>query len=384
MKKQKINSGRCTQAILIHNACLIIGNRITGNSWILIKDAKIFRIGYGAKPVLKNTMYIDARSGYVAPGFIDLHIHGNLSKISKIQAKSGTTGFLLSLHTRSLNQFSKSLSEFQDTLPKGARCLGFHLEGPFISKKMAGAQPKRFMIDPDIQAIRSLIKKAEKKIKIITIAPELKNSIALIKMLKKDKIVAAIGHTDASIEQAKMAIDNGCLYTTHVFNRMSGISSRNPGVITQVLLDNRISAEVIADAYHVHPDNLRLLVKCKPQDKIVLVSDSVAAMDSRSLKVIAGVYRMENLALNRTGSGSRYTIAGSKLNMLQAVKNMVYLCGVSIANAVKMASLNPARVIGLDRKKGRIANGYDADIVIFDKDFQCKATITAGEIIFRR
>ncbi len=373
MKKQKIHSSRNPQAILIHNARLISDDRITGNSWILIKNAKIFKIGKGAKPELRNTFYINAGSGYAAPGFIDLHIHGDIRKISKMQAKSGTTGFLLSLHTRSLNQFSKSLSEAKDTLLKGAGCLGFHLEGPFISKKMAGAQPKKFVIEPDIPAIRSLIKKAQKKIRIITIAPELKNSTALVKMLRKHQIVAAIGHTDANIELAKKAIDSGCLYTTHVFNRMSGISSRNPGVITQVLLDERITAEVIADAHHVHPDNLRLLVKCKPMDKIVLVSDSIEAMDSMSLKVIEGVYRMEN-----------YVIAGSKLNLLRAVKNMVYLCGVSIANAVKMASLNPAKVIGVDNKKGKIARGYDADLVIFDDSFKCRATIVNGTIVHNK
>ncbi len=373
MKKQKIYSCGNPQAILIYNACLIREDIITGNSWILIKNAKILKIGYGAKPVLKNTLYINAGSEYVAPGFIDLHIHGNIRKISNMQAKYGTTGFLLSLHTRSLNQFSKSLSENKDILLEGSRCLGFHLEGPFINKAMAGAQPKQFVRAPNIPAIRSLIKKAQKKIKIITIAPELKNAIDLIKVLKRNKVVPAIGHTDADIEQAKKAIDSGCSYTTHVFNRMSGISSRNPGVLTQVLIDDRLSAEVIADGHHVHPDNLKLLLKNKPLDKIVLVTDSVAAMDNASLRVIAGVYRMEN-----------YVIAGSKLNMLQAVKNMVYLCGVSIVDAVKMASFNPAKIIGVDDIKGRIVRGYDADLVVFDKNFKCRMTIVNGNIVYNR
>ncbi len=372
MKKEKIYSRLNPQAILIYNARLIRENTITGNSWILIKNAKIFKIGKGAKPVLKNTLYINAASEYVAPGFIDLHIHGNIRKISNMQAKYGTTGFLLSLHTRSLNQLSRSLCEVNGIALEGARCLGFHLEGPFISKKMAGAQPKRFIIEPDIPAMQFLLKKAPKEIKIITIAPEIKNSIALIKMLRKYGIVAAIGHTDANIEQTKKAIDSGCFYTTHVFNRMSGISSRNPGVLTQVLIDDRLSAEVIADGHHVHPDNLKLLIKNKPVDKIVLVTDSVAAMDEASLKVIAGVYRMEN-----------YVIAGSKLNMLQAVKNMVYLGGVSILDAVKMASLNPAKIIAVDNIKGRIARGYDADLVMFDKKFRCKTTIVGGRLVYR-
>ena len=373
MKKQKFHSEGNPQAILIHNARLITRDKIVNNSWILIKGTKIFNTGKGAKPERRNTLYINARSGYVAPGFIDLHIHGNIRKISNMQAKSGTTGFLLSLHTRGLSQFSKAFQEVNETLCFGAQCLGFHLEGPFINKDMAGAQPKQFITAPDIPAIRSLIKKAQKKIKIITIAPELKNSIALIKMLKMHKIVVAIGHTDANIEQTKKTVDSGCLYTTHVFNRMSGISSRNPGVLTQVLIDDRLSAEVIADGHHVHPDNLKLLLKNKSADKIVLVSDSVAAMDNASLKVIAGVYRMEN-----------YVIAGSKLNLLQAVKNMVYLCGVSIVDAAKMASFNPAKIIGVNNIKGMIAIGYDADIVIFDSTFKCRMTIVSGTIVHNK
>ena len=128
----------------------------------------------------------------------------------------------------------------------------------------------------------------EPKIKVITLAPELKNSLALVKILEKNKIVTALGHTNATIEQTKNAINQGIRYTTHVFNRMSGLSSRNPGVITQVLIDDRVTAEVIADGHHVHPDNLKLLVKNKPADKIVLVTDSVMAMDDASLKIIAG------------------------------------------------------------------------------------------------
>ncbi|MCK4994782.1 MAG: N-acetylglucosamine-6-phosphate deacetylase [Candidatus Omnitrophica bacterium] len=373
MKKQKINSGYCPQAVLIHNARLINGDRITDNSWILIKNKKIFKTGRGLNPALKDTIYINAKAGYVAPGFIDLHIHGDIRKISNMQVKTGTTGFLHSLHTRSINQFSKLLSDSLDSILIGSRCLGFHLEGPFINKNMAGAQPKQFIIGPDARAIKTWIKKSSEKIKIMTIAPELKNSMSLIKMLRKNKIVAAIGHTDANIDQTKKAIDYGCFYTTHVFNRMSGISSRKPGVIAQVLLDERITAEVIADSHHVHPDNLRLLVKCKGADKIVLVSDSVTAMDRKSLKIVEGVYCMENL-----------TIAGSKLNLLQAVKNMVYLCGVSITNAVKMASLNPAKIIGVDNIKGIITKGYDADIVIFDKKFNCKMTIVNGNIVYNK
>jgi len=191
--------------------------------------------------------------------------------------------------------------------------------------------------------------------------------------LRKNKIIPALGHTNSGIEQARRAVDAGAIYTTHVFNRMSGISARNPGVITEILLDDRITAEVIADGHHVHPDLLKLLVKNKSADSIVLATDSVAAMETAALKVIAGVYRMEN-----------QTIAGSRLTMLQAVKNMVYFTGISLPEAVKMAGLNPAKMIKVDNKKGRIKTGYDADLVLFDKNFQCRATIVGGRAVFQR
>jgi N-acetylglucosamine-6-phosphate deacetylase len=154
-----------------------------------------------------------------------------------------------------------------------------------------------------------LVQSAPKDIKIVTLAAEFPASTALIALLKKNKIIPALGHTNSGIEQARRAVDAGAIYTTHVFNRMSGISARNPGVITEILLDDRITAEVIADGHHVHPDLLKLLVKNKSADSIVLATDSVAAMETAALKVIAGVYRMEN-----------QTIAGSRLTMLQAVK----------------------------------------------------------------
>lgn len=368
-----MRSPHFTNAVFFYNARLITEKRIISNSWLLVEQGRISRFGSGLKPRCKAANHINVQGNYIAPGFIDLHIHGQVKKISEYQAKHGTTSFLLSLHAQSFHQLYKNISVLKSPLLNGAQCLGVHLEGPFINQDMAGAQPRGFIKDPDLPEIKSFIKKTGRQIKIITLAPELKNASALLNILKKNKIVAALGHTNATIEQAKEAAEEGARYTTHIFNRMSGITSRNPGVITKVLIDDRITAEVIADGHHVHPDNLKLLVKNKPVDKIVLVTDSVQAMDDESLKMIAGVYRQED-----------YTIAGSRLTMLQAVKNMIHLCAVSLQNAIKMATINPAKVIGIDKKKGRIAKGFDADLVIFDKKFSCQATIVAGKIVYNR
>ena len=210
-------------------------------------------------------------------------------------------------------------------------------------------------------------------LKIMTIAPERTRGLRCIRLLKKNGIVPAIGHTDASYEVAREAAAQGVTYSTHVFNRMSGITSRRPGVITEILLNDAVTAEVIADGHHVHPALLRLLVKNKPLDKIVLVTDSVAAMDTKALRVIKGVYMKED-----------YTIAGSRLHLLQAVKNMVYFTGISLCEAVAMATVQPARLIKVHTQKGVLKPGFDADIVIFDEEFRCRATIIGGRIVFKR
>ena len=360
-------------SILIYNARAVIDEKVVSDSWILIKDKKIIKIGKGKIPNISGLRKINAKGYYVSAGFIDLHIHGIADKISKIQARSGTTSFLQGLHAGDFNRFEKQINDPAKTVLKYAGCLGFHLEGPFINKQMAGAQPKQYIKDPDIEAVKTLIKRTGSKIKIITFACELKGADRFIKLLNKNKIVAALGHTDASYEQAGKAVKLGAVYATHTFNRMSGISSRNPGVLAQVIENNDVSAEIICDGHHVHPALIRLLVNNKPIDKIILVTDSVEAMDDRSLKIIAGAYRMEN-----------YTIAGSKLTLLQAVKNMVYFTDVTLAQAVKMATSNPASIIGVGNRKGRLKPGFDADIVIFDQKFNCMMTLVEGNIVYKK
>jgi N-acetylglucosamine-6-phosphate deacetylase len=287
------------------------------------------------------------------------------------------------LHADSPRQIHSNIKKAKQEKLTGARCLGFHLEGPFINKEMAGAQPKKFITAPTKTRIKQLLNSAGRDIKIITLACELNNSLNLIRALKKHRIIASLGHTNASFEQAERAIDAGASYTTHVFNRMGSFSSRAPGIITNVLLDNRITAEVIADGHHVHPALLRLLVANKPPEKIVLVTDSVAAINKQKLKLIKNVYRLENLALNRTCSGLGFTIAGSNLTMIQALKNMIKFCGINLVDAIKMASLNPAKVIGISNRKGSVAKGKDADLVMFDKNFKVKMTIVSGNIVFK-
>ncbi|MFH2138314.1 MAG: N-acetylglucosamine-6-phosphate deacetylase [Candidatus Omnitrophota bacterium] len=360
------------QPVLIYNASLITKDRIIDDAWVLCKGRKIVRCGRGKRFPAVKADKINIHKAYLAPGFIDLHIHGDPYKISQSQAKYGTTSFLLSLHAESnykrIGSVAKSLPSLKLS---GAKCLGLHLEGPFISKKMCGAQPKKHILKPDRIWLKNLLGYAEKKIRIITLACELDGAIPLIKLLKKNGVVAALGHSNASFEQTLTAVDAGANYGTHVFNSMGGLSARDPRIITAMLIDQRLMTEVIADGKHVHWALLKLLAQSKPEEKIVLVTDSVAALDNYRGKLKKGVYYI-----------SEHTFAGSNLNMMQAVENMVKYTGISIVSAVKMASYNPARVLGVTHEKGIIAPGKDADMVVFDRNFKVNLTIVNGTGIF--
>jgi len=361
------------QPLLIYNARLITKDKIIDKAWILIKAGKIQKYGHSRNIPRVKASKINVRNHYLSPGFIDLHIHGDIEAISKTQSKYGTTAFLHCLYADKIKSLLRKIEKEKQCKLKCAQCLGFHLEGPFLSRDMAGAQPKRFIIKPDKGKLRRLLKTAGKDIKIITLAPENKGAIELIKILNKNHIITSLGHSNASFATARKAVDIGARYTTHVFNRMSGLSARNPGLIAEMLIDDRIATEVIADGHHVHQVLLKLLVKNKPLDKIILVTDSVAAEDRRTQKLKAGVYRLKNS-----------TISGSNLTMIMAIKNMVEFCGIDIKLAVAMATINPARTIGLSSKKGSIAKGKDADIVIFDKDFKVRMTIVSGNIVWNK
>ncbi len=355
----------------IYNARIVCPDKVINSGWLLIENGKIASWDKGRKTFARGIKKIDASGNYIAPGLIDLHVHGSIGKLSRTLLKQGTTGFLHTLHADSPKGLDRQMDESRKETLNGANCLGFNIEGPFINKEMAGAQPRRFILTPEGKLLLPLLKKYPRQIKIMTVACEIKGADRLIEMLKKAGVVVALGHSAATFEQARRAADMGVHYATHTFNRMGTLSARAPGLIGEVLLDKRITAEVIADGYHVHPALLRFLVKNKGTENIVLISDSVAAMEQPGLRIDGGVYRMKN-----------GTIAGSKLTLIKAVKNMIDYCDVSLPQAVNMASLNPAKIIGRDNVKGRLEKGFDADIIMFDDKYRIKSVILDGKTVF--
>ena len=359
--------------IVIKNADIIAPRGIKRGN-VIIEKGKIASIKKTGSMVFPGTT-IDAKGAFVSAGFIDLHIHGDVAKIAKTQIKFGTTSFLKTIYESSPQALKAELYaiEKMNTDKDGAIALGLNMEGPFINKNMRGALLEKYIKTPSAKLAQEIIKRCKRQLKIMTIAPELRASPGIIKLLKRNNISASIGHTDADFAKAKKAIALGAGYATHVFNRMRGMAQREPGALGAILDDERIVAEIILDGIHVHPACFRILLKSKGSDKIVLATDSVACGP------IPGSTRCGKFFITRDG-----TYAGSALTMNKAVKNAIAFGNLDICEAVKMATINPAKVLKIDKKKGSIEKGKDADIIIFDKDLNIKTAIVNGKIVFNR
>jgi len=249
--------------------------------------------------------------------------------------------------------------------------LGARLEGPFINGKKAGAQDKRFIMAPSEGILIKIIRDSGPALKMMTIAPELEGAERLVNILKKNGIVASMGHTDADRRQAINGIRYGITHATHLPNGMRR-AVNGGGAVDACLGDRRVAVEMVCDLVHVPAGLLRSFFKKKGKNGVILITDSVRAQ-MRGRKPERGVFRL------RDG-----TIAGSDLTMIGAIKNAVRSCGVGLGDAVAFATINPARLLGVDTHKGSISKGKDADLVVFDKNFDVKMTMVRGRIVYRK
>ena len=250
--------------IYIKNGKVILKDRIVDGATIEISGSKIKRLLRPPAKTQDEPVAIDARGCFVAPGFIDCHIHGEPEKIFFNEVKHGTTAFVIAESCAPLNHIYKkaeNIKKFIKTHSFGPNLLGLRLEGPYISKNKAGAQNAACIRKPDAKELSGIIKRCSPVLKIMTIAPELGRAKPLIKLLRKYKIIASIGHSDATYESAAEGIDAGITHATHAFNAMSGIDRREPGVVGAILVDDRVTAEIILDLIHVHRALFGLLLK---------------------------------------------------------------------------------------------------------------------------
>jgi N-acetylglucosamine-6-phosphate deacetylase len=363
--------------VLLHSRQVVFPEAVR-EAEILIADGKIESIGSAGKFDEK----IDAAGHFVLPALIDIHYHGlfmfpdpdkvepALERMKIMLARRGVGGFLATFPAMPLAPLCECLSALKQAAEKqaglGANLLGVHLEGPFLSKDARGAQPENAIIefDPDSREMMRVFEAGEGLVKIMTVAPEQKFAGELLKVLAPKKIIASLGHSAIGYDRAMEFAKLGAQGITHIFNGMSGIHHRNPG-LALAGLDEHFYKEVIVDGFHLHPAVVNLVWKNAPRGKFILISDFVG--DEEPLD-------FEPPRLNAT------TFAGSRLRLLRAVRNLVKFTGASLPDAVAAASLWPAEILGRD-DLGGIRPGADADLILADHNLSLKAVISRGVLL---
>ena len=403
-----------SRPLIICNAKVLTPFRSLDHGAVIAKEGVLTYVGPQSKVSFpKKACVIDAQGLYVAPGFIDIHVHGggggdtldaslsSFRKITVTHAAGGTTSLLLTTLTAPLSQIKDTLEMVEivrSTELKGAKVLGVHLEGPYINPDYAGAQNPEFVREPRKEEYLPILK-SYPCIRRVTFAPELPGGLELARELKNRGIVASIGHSGASYREVLAAIEAGCAHVTHMFSAMSGIRRvkgyRIAGLIESTLLLDELTTELIADGHHLPPSLLKLVVKVKGFDKISLVTDAMAATGLGpgnytlgGLKVLVDGDMPEEFeqvpAINSYVAKveNRSSFAGSVATMNQLVYNMVHLADVPLLDAVKMATVNPARVLGV-HDIGVLRSGTKADVVLFNENFTIMMTIVEGRIVYQ-
>lgn len=338
---------------------------------------------------------IDARGGYVAPGLIDVHCHGfngwdtcqastnELESMCAYKVRSGVTGWLPTTFSMPWPDLERCFGAVREVMQRsadadwrGARVLGCHSEGPFINPRRPGAQFSEYTQKPSVKKLKPWAD----VVRLITVAPELDGAEGFIREARRLGVRVSMGHSEATAEQAMVGIEAGATHVTHAFNAMPPLNHRDPGLIGAALNDDRVYCELIADGIHVNPLLFPIMAKMKPH-RLVLVTDSVLCAGLPN-----GVYELLGRKVFVDGTRCMLadgTIAGSLLTLDRAVRNFVQYAGIPLWRAVNMASLYPARAIGVDDRKGALQRGKDADIIIADKDFNVQATFVGGRCVFR-
>lgn len=378
---------------------------INVNAYIYGKGIEKTNVGFDGDKIayIGNENVIDEPISFesdliLCPGFIDQHIHGAggadtmdasldaLSTIATFLAKEGTTSFLPTTMTQSEENIIKALKNVNDYKAKnfteGARVLGAHLEGPFISKKHVGAQPIEYVVCPSEKTFSKYEKASNDNVKIVSLAVEEQSATDFVSYLNKKNIVASVGHSDATYNDILNAIKVGLKGVTHTFNAQKPLHHREVGVVGSALLFDDLYSEAICDTIHLSIPAIKLLIKNKPHDKLTLITDSMRAKGlPDGISELGG---QKVIVKNGEARLSDGTLAGSVLKMNIALKNLVNLCGVSFTDAVDFATANPAKNLNLFDTIGSIKVGKKADFTLINKDFNVYLTIRDGKIIYKK
>ena len=382
-------------AICLYNGTLLSGFSVMEQCAVLIEDGKIADVfsqkRFEKKHFEPDTRLFDVQGAYIAPGFIDTHIHGfkghgtedvscdSILAMSKDLADYGVSAFNPTLYSSDEETFIKAIKAVTDAMgnEQGARIMGIHLEGPFVSPEKAGVQRPETIHGADLEMMERLWNASGGAIVNMTVAPEIKGMRELALYCLQKGIVLQAGHTNAMYENMVEGMQAGILHSTHLFNAMSQLHHRNPGAVGAVLIHPEMACEIIADGVHVHRDLFKLLLRDKPMDKIVLVTDALKPTEQECTPLFANGEEV----VYKGGCFHRKSddvIAGSALTMIKGVKNLVDF-GFPIGDAVRCATANPAQIMRYTTK-GQLIPGYDGDVVVFDKHFNVLVSIIGGII----
>jgi len=392
------------QLLKIVNGKIVTPYRIIPEGCILISGNTI--IGVEEKNIsVDGAIEIDAKGKYIAPGFIDIHVHGGgghdfmdgtetaFLKIAETHAKYGTTSMLPTTLSSSREELLQTLAVYEDAHRNninGAQFLGLHLEGPYFAMNQRGAQDPKYIRDPNPEEYKDIVARSS-SIKRWSAAPELKGAIEFGKYMRSKGIVPAVAHTDAIYEEVLVAFENGFTLATHLYSGMSGVTRRNAyrfaGVIESAYIIDEMDVEIIADGIHLPAPLLKLVYKIKGADRTALITDAMRAAGMppgestlgsihNGLKVIVedGVAKLPD----------RSSFAGSVATADRLIRSMIRMADVPLLEAVRMMTATPARILQVADKKGSITVGKDADLVIFDSEINIEMTMVKGKVIYER
>ena len=375
---------------IIHSVRLISSDLDHSDAFVAFEDGRVLATGTGIgwRELARNdTEVLDGVGHVLTPGLLDIHNHGGagasygedgnaIRTAMRLHRRHGTTRQLLSLVTASPDVLISQIHVAAAETRRDSTILGIHLEGPFLSSKYCGAHDPALLRDPDPDLVKRLLDAADGTLRQVTMAPERAHFVESARILREAGVVVAAGHTAATFEQARAAIDAGATLLTHTFNAMAGVHHRAPGPVLAFADNPGVWLEVINDGVHVRPEVVRMLCRLAP-GRVAFVSDAMAAAGAGD-----GRYRLGNLDVEVAQGVARLTrgnsIAGSTLTLDVAIARAVRNVGLTPLSAIEAATVIPAQILGVEDRFGRLEPGYVADAVLFDSDWQVRGVWIDG------
>jgi len=381
--------------VLFMNATAYTPDEVLHGAWVWVQGGRIVGVGTQDAPLGARPEVVDLQGRILAPGFIDLHVHGALGRdtmdadpealraMARFYAAHGVTGFLATTMTAPSDAILAALEAVGRARAEGtggAALLGAHVEGPYLDVERRGCQDASLVRPAEPAEYRRFLDTGV--VRLLTLAPEYPENRELLCEAVSRGIAVAAGHTRASYDDMVRAVELGVSQVTHLFNGMEPLHHRTPGAVGAALALDAIRCQVIADIVHLHPATLKLAARAKGPDGVILVTDAMAGTGMPDGEYpLGGVVVTVRDGIARDPDGA---LAGSTLTMERAVANMAAASGMGLAAALTMATHTPARALGIGERKGRVAPGYDADLVALEEDLTVALTMVAGEVVFRR